>query len=79
MQTSTARQLYILVKATERGLHRMAEYPMLISAAELRGYYDVSAFLETIFKHRLAFMEQDRRLIRGFIDSKIAETRRLAD
>jgi ferritin-like metal-binding protein YciE len=78
MQTSTARQLYILVKATELGLHRMAEYPMLISAAELTGYEDVSALLKTILKHRLAFLEQDRRLVRGLIESRVAETSRLA-
>lgn len=78
MQNSTARQLYILVKATELTLHDVAEYPVLISAAEVTGYYDVSALLETILEHRMELMEKDRRLVRDLIESKIAETGRLA-
>lgn len=78
IETSTARQLYILVKATELALHSMAEYPMLISAAEVIGYHEVSALLESILEHRLAFMEQDRRLVREIVESNLAETGRLA-
>ena len=73
-----ARELYILVKATELALHSMAEYPMLISAAEVIGCHEVSAVLETILEHRLAFMEQDRRLVRDIIESNITENSRLA-
>jgi hypothetical protein len=51
---------------------------VLISAAEVTGYYDVSALLETILEHRLELMEQDRRLVRDLIESKIAETGKLA-
>ena len=78
MQTSTARQLYILIKATELALRSMAAYQFLISGAEETGHYEVSAVLGTILAHTLAFMQQNQRLMQELIESRIAATCRSA-
>jgi ferritin-like metal-binding protein YciE len=78
MQTSMGRQLYILVKASELALRSMAGYPILISAAEEAGYFDVSALLEAIVARRLAHMQKHQRLMQDLIESSIAQTGRLA-
>lgn len=77
IQAPAGRQLYILVKATELGQHSIAEYPILISAAEVTGSYVVGALLKTILAHKLAFMDEDRRLVRDLIKGEIAESGRL--
>lgn len=74
MQTSMGRQLYILVKITEVVLRSMAGYPILISAADEKGHYDISALLEAIVARRLAFMQKHQRLIQDLIENSIAQT-----
>jgi len=73
IQSPAARHLYILAKATHLAHLRLAEYAMLVAAADVTGHYGVGVLLESVLADKLAFLERDRRLVRHIIAGKIAE------
>ena len=73
IQSSAARHLYILVKAIHLAHMRIAEYTVLLAAADVTGHYGVGVLLESILADKLAFLERDRRLVRDIIEGKISE------
>jgi ferritin-like metal-binding protein YciE len=73
IQSPAARHLYILAKATHLAHLRIAEYTMLVAAADVTGHYGVGVLLESVLADKLAFLERDRRIIRHIIEGRIAE------
>jgi ferritin-like metal-binding protein YciE len=73
IQSPAARHLYILAKAEHLAHLRIAEYRMLVAAADVTGHYGVGVLLESVLADKLAFLERDRRIIRHLIEGKIAE------
>jgi ferritin-like metal-binding protein YciE len=68
-----ARRLFILAKLNHLTHLRIAEYVALVSMADVTGNYGVGVLLETCLADRLAFVERTRRLIRNFVETKVAE------
>jgi ferritin-like metal-binding protein YciE len=73
IQSPAARHLFILAKAIHLAHLRIAEYTMLIAAADVTGHFGVGVLLESVLADKLAFLERDRRLVRHIIAGKIAE------
>lgn len=73
IQNPTARHLFILAKASHLIHLRIAEYKVLIAAADLSGHYAVGVLLESCLADKLAFVERTRRLIQNIAEVKIAE------
>jgi ferritin-like metal-binding protein YciE len=73
IQSPAARHLFILAKAVHLAQLRMAEYTMLVAAADVTGHFGVGVLLESVLADKLAFLERDRRLVRHIIAGKIAE------
>jgi ferritin-like metal-binding protein YciE len=73
IQSPAARHLYILARATHLAHLRIAEYTMLVAAADVTGHYGVGVLLESVLADKLAFLERDRRIIRHIVEGKIAE------
>jgi ferritin-like metal-binding protein YciE len=51
----------------------MAEYEVLVAAADLAGQHGVGLLLETCLADKIAFAERNRRLIRRLVEAKLAE------
>ena len=73
LQNPTVRNLFILAKASQLIHLRIAEYKVLIAAADLSGHYGVGVLLESCLANNLAFVERTRRLIQNAAATKIAE------
>ena len=73
IQNPVARHLFILAKINHLIHFRIAEYVTLIAAADMTGHYAVGMLLESCLADKLAFVERTRRLIRGIVESKMAE------
>jgi ferritin-like metal-binding protein YciE len=73
IQNPTARNLFVLAKASHLIHFRIAEYDVLIAAADLSGHYGVGVLLESCLADKLAFVERTKRLIRNIAEVKIAE------
>ena len=73
IQNPTVRHLFILAKASHLIHLRIAEYNVLIAAADLSGHYAVGVLLESCLADKLAFVERTRRLIRNIVETKVAE------
>lgn len=64
IQSTDAKRLFILVRATHLIHLRIGEYVALIAAADLSDHQGVGVLLESCLADKLAFVEQTRRLIR---------------
>jgi ferritin-like metal-binding protein YciE len=73
IQNPTARNLFVLAKASHLIHFRIAEYDVLIAAADLSGHYGVGVLLESCLADKLAFVERTKRLIRNIAEVKVAE------
>lgn len=73
IQSPAARHLYILAKVVHLAHLRIAEYMMLIGAADLAGHYGVGVLLESVLADKLAFLERDRRIIRHVVEGRLEE------
>ena len=72
IESPEGRRLFVLAKAN-RLLHlRIAEYEVLIAAADLTGHYGVGVLLESCLADKLAFVERTRQLIRRRLEQRIA-------
>ena len=73
IQSPLAKRLYVLAKLTHLAHLRMAEYEVLVAAADLAGHHGVGVLLETCLADKLAFAERNRRLIRRLVEERLAE------
>jgi len=73
IQNPAARHLFILAKVSHLIHLRIAEYKVLIAAADLTGHYGVGVLLESALASNLALVERTERLIRAIAETKIAE------
>jgi ferritin-like metal-binding protein YciE len=72
IESKEGRRLFVLAKAN-RVMHlRIAEYEVLIAAAELSGHYGVGVLLESCLADKLAFVERTRQLIRNRLEQRMA-------
>jgi len=73
IQNPAVRHLFILAKVSHLIHLRIAEYKVLIAAADLTGHHGVGVLLESALASNLALVERTERLIRAIAASKIAE------
>jgi ferritin-like metal-binding protein YciE len=73
IQNPTARSLFVLAKASHLIHFRIAEYKVLVAAADLSGHYGVGVLLESCLADKLAFVERTKRLIRNIAEVRVAE------
>jgi ferritin-like metal-binding protein YciE len=73
IQNPTVRHLFILAKASHLVHFRIAEYKVLIAAADLSGHYGVGVLLESCLADKLAFVERTGRLIQNIASTRVAE------
>jgi ferritin-like metal-binding protein YciE len=72
IQNPVAKSVFHLSKVSRLSHLRVAEYEVLVEAAELSGHYAVGLLLESCLADKLVFIERTRRLIRGLVATKIA-------
>jgi ferritin-like metal-binding protein YciE len=73
IQSPAARHLFILAKAVHLAHLRLAEYRMLVAAADVTDHFGVGVLLESVLADKMAFVERDRRLVRHIIARNIEE------
>ena len=73
IQNPVAWHLFILSKATHLIHVRIAEYVVLLAAADVTGNYSVGVLLERILADKLALVERIRHLTRKVVESRILE------
>lgn len=71
IQNPGAKALFVLSTASKLAHLRMAEYAMLVAAADLSGHYAVGVLLESCLADKLAFMERNRRFVRNYVANKL--------
>ena len=72
IQNPVAKSIFLLSKVSRLIHLRVAEYEVLVEAADLSGHYAVGILLESCLADKLVFIERTRRLIRGLVATKIA-------
>jgi ferritin-like metal-binding protein YciE len=72
IESKEGRRLFVLAKANRLAHLRIAEYEILIAAADLTGHYGVGVMLESCLADKLAFVERTRQLVRNRLAQKIA-------
>ena len=72
IQNPVAKSVFLLSKVSRLSHLRVAEYEVLVEAADLSGHYAVGLLLESCLADKLVFIERTRRLIRGLVATKIA-------
>jgi ferritin-like metal-binding protein YciE len=73
IQSPIAKHIFVLAKATHLAHLRVAEYIALITVADVTGHFGVGVLLESVLADKLASIERTRRLIRHFVEGKVAE------
>jgi ferritin-like metal-binding protein YciE len=72
IESKEGRRLFILAKASRLVHLRIAEYEVLIAAADLTGHYGVGVMLESCLADKLVFVERTRQLIRNRLEQRLA-------
>jgi ferritin-like metal-binding protein YciE len=72
IESPEGRRLFILAKANRLVHLRIAEYEVLIAAADLTGHYGVGVLLESCLADKLMFVERTRQLIRHRLEQRVA-------
>jgi ferritin-like metal-binding protein YciE len=72
IESKEGRRLFVLAKANRLMHLRIAEYEILIAAADLTGHYGVAVMLESCLADKLAFVERTRQLVRNRLAQRIA-------
>ena len=70
IKSPEAKRLFILARAIGLVHLRIAEYKVLIAAADLTGHYAVGVLLESCLADKLAFVERTRRIIQERVKQK---------
>lgn len=73
IKNPTVRRLFFLAKASQLIHFRIAEYKILIAAADFAGHYGVGVLLEAALADKLALVQRTERLIRQIAEARIAE------
>jgi ferritin-like metal-binding protein YciE len=71
MQSTEARWLFVVAKASQLSHMRAAEYASLVAAADVSGNYGVGVLLESCLADHLAFVERAKRVVQAAIDTKM--------
>lgn len=72
IESKEGRRLFVLAKASRLVHLRIAEYEVLIAAADLTGHYGVGVMLESCLADKLVFVERIRQLIRNRLEQRLA-------
>jgi ferritin-like metal-binding protein YciE len=72
IESPEGRRLFVLAKANRLAHLRIAEYEVLIAAADLTGHYGVGVLLESCLSDKLMFVERTRQLIRHRLEQRVA-------
>jgi ferritin-like metal-binding protein YciE len=72
IQNPIAKRIFLLAKASHLVHSRIAEYAVLVVAADVTGHYAVGVLLESCLADNLAFVERTRRLIRNLVSARLA-------
>lgn len=72
MQSTEARRLFVVAKASQLSHMRAAEYASLVAAADVSGNYGVGVLLESCLADHLAFLERTKRVVQAVIETKVA-------
>jgi ferritin-like metal-binding protein YciE len=73
IQNPVAKKLFVLAKANHLNHRRIAEYVVLVAAADISGHHAVGVLLESCLSDKLAFVERNRRLLRKVVEHRVAE------
>jgi len=73
IQSPTAKRLFVLAKLSHLVHLRMAEYVVLVAAADITGNHAVGVLLESCLADKLAFIERTKRLIRRIAEARVRE------
>jgi ferritin-like metal-binding protein YciE len=73
IESPVGKLLYILSSANFLTHLRIAGYETMIALADRTGHHGVGVLLESCLADKIAFAERNRRFIRKFAESKIAE------
>lgn len=73
IENPVARHLFLLAKANHLLHFRIAEYNILIAAADMTGNYAIGVLLESCLADKLALAERTRHLVRNIIETKRSE------
>jgi ferritin-like metal-binding protein YciE len=71
MQSTEARWLFVVAKASQLSHMRAAEYASLVAAADVSGNYGVGVLLESCLADHFAFVERAKRVVQAAIDTKM--------
>lgn len=74
IRNPTVRRLFFLAKASQLVHFRIAEYKVLIAAADLAGHYGVGVLLEAALADKLSLVQRTERLIRRIAEVRTIET-----
>ena len=72
IESPEGRRLFVLAKANRLVHLRIAEYEVLIAAADLTGHYGVGVLLESCLADKLVFVERTRQLVRHQLEQRVA-------
>jgi len=72
IESPEGRRLFVLAKANRLVHLRIAEYEVLIAAADLTGHYGVGVLLESCLADKMMFVERTRQLIRHRLEQRVA-------
>ena len=72
IESPEGRRLFVLAKANRLVHLRIAEYEVLIAAADLTGHYGVGVLLESCLADKLMFVERTRQLMRHRLEQRMA-------
>ena len=72
IESTEGRRLFVLSKINRLVHLRIAEYEILIAAADLTGHYGVGVMLESCLADNMVFVERTRQLIRNRLERRLA-------
>ena len=72
IESKEGRRLFVLAKVNRLMHFRIAEYEVLIAAADLTGHYGVGVLLECCLAETMTLVERTRRLIRDRVERRMA-------
>jgi ferritin-like metal-binding protein YciE len=72
IDSKEGRRLFILSKMNRLTHMRIAEYEVLIAAADITGHYAVGVLLESCLADKMVLVERTRELLRRRVEQRMA-------
>jgi ferritin-like metal-binding protein YciE len=72
IESKEGRRLFVLAKLNRLLHFRIAEYEVLIAAADMTGYYGVAVLLECCLAEKMVLVQRTRQLIRNRLEQRLA-------